>query len=198
MCEPQRVSKIEQPLKDPKWALSDEKHGSDPVRQRAAEPKSHSILGRKNYGAYHRLQRRENGGKLERADRSTDRQAQPTQLNSARRYLRSQTSEMTDPDPRERAASLIEEVRRMVETALADPARSQEWKDFIRFALRIAESSTASLYARLQYRRYDPDGKLVDMVEPPTAEQLQEDLWSLYGHAAAFLEPGSISTSPEV
>jgi hypothetical protein len=104
---------------------------------------------------------------------------------------------MADPDLRERARALIEEVRRMVETALADPARTQERKDFIQFALRLAESSTASLDARLHYQRYDPDGKLVDMEGPPTAEQLQQDLWNLHGHAIAFLELGSIGISPE-
>jgi hypothetical protein len=104
---------------------------------------------------------------------------------------------MADPDPRERTRAVIEEVRRTVETALADPARTQERKDFIQFALRVAESSTAILDARLHNQRYDPDGKLVDMEGPPTAEQLQEDLWHLHGHAIAFLELGSIGISPE-
>lgn len=105
---------------------------------------------------------------------------------------------MTDPDPREEARSLIEEVRRTVETALADPARSQEWKDFIQFALRVAEYSTLRLDARLHYQRYDSDDKLVNMQGPPTAEQLQQDLWDLYGHAICFLHLGSIGISPEV
>ena len=106
---------------------------------------------------------------------------------------------MADPDPRETTRALIEEVRRTVKMALADPAWTQERKDLIQFALRVAEWSTALLDARLHNRRYDPDpdGKLVDMEGPPTAEELQEGLWDLHRHALAFIELGSIGISPE-
>jgi hypothetical protein len=104
---------------------------------------------------------------------------------------------MADPDPRETTRALIEEIRRTMETALADPAWTQERKDLIQFALRVAEWSTALLDARLHNRRYDPDGKLVDMEGPPTAEELQEALWDLHRHALAFFELGSLSISPE-
>ena len=54
---------------------------------------------------------------------------------------------MADPDPRETTRALIEEVRRTMKTALADPAWTQERKDLIQFALRVAEWSTALLDA---------------------------------------------------
>jgi hypothetical protein len=104
---------------------------------------------------------------------------------------------MADPDPRELTRALLDEVRRMAETALADPTRREVSKELIQLTLRIAESTTAYLGARLNNQRYDRDGKLVDLEEPPAAEQLQQDLLELHYHAIAFFELGSIGISPD-
>jgi hypothetical protein len=146
-----------------------------------------------------RLQLRKSCGNWSpRIDRRTDT---PKLRNwtSTHPYWLSRACDMADPDPREITRALIEEVRRTMETALADPAWTQERKDLFQFALRVAEWSTALLDARLHNRRYDPDpdGKLVDMEGPPTAEELQEALWDLHRHALAFFELGSLSISPE-
>ena len=104
---------------------------------------------------------------------------------------------MADPDPRERTRAFIDEVRRIAETALADRTRRQVSKELIEMALRIAESTTAYLDARLDNQRYEPDGKLVDLEGPPTAEQLQQDRLELCYHGIAFFELGSLKISPE-
>lgn len=104
---------------------------------------------------------------------------------------------MADLDPQELARALLDEAKRRAEKALADPRRRPEWKAQIQFALRIAEWSAVYLDARLHNQRYDPDGKLVALEGPPSAEQIREDLVELYGHAGAFLELGSLGISPE-
>jgi hypothetical protein len=103
------------------------------------------------------------------------------------------------PDTRKLALTLLVNVRGAVEAALRSPTLTKEQKDDLQLLFRRAESSTVRLDASLHGQRYDPDGKLVDMEGPPTAEQLQQRELDLYAGLLAYLEiGGTIVISPEV